>query len=395
VSSLDYSTTLTAITRLIVPLLGDVAFFDLVEEDGKIVRYAPQLSRTILSATDTPQATVMESGQPMLVPACSSETMQRALSGGPSETLNAEQGSLLLVPLQARDRNLGVMTCVMAGAGRHHSATDLRLAQQIAARAAMAVDNARLYFAARRAIRAREDVAAIVSHDLRNPLMGIRLHCEHLRETQEMRSPAGMRHVEAIERGVKSMERLIRDLLDMSRIEAGQLVIYRGEQELGSLVTEAVNAVRPLAERKGIGLAVTLPARAAEVYCDRERILQVLSNLLGNAVKFTGTDGTIKLEVAGDDEQSTFIVRDTGVGIPPDHLPHLFERYWRANRTDNKGVGLGLYIAKAIIAAHGGDIVVESDVGAGTMVRFSIPRHQPAAAATEERAPVADRSRSA
>jgi signal transduction histidine kinase len=215
--------------------------------------------------------------------------------------------------------------------------------------------------------------------------MGIRLHCEHLRETHEVRTPAGMRHVEAVERGVKSMERLIRDLLDMSRIEAGQLVIYRGEHELSSLVTEAVNAVKPLAERKGISLAVTLPSGADDVFCDRERILQVLSNLLGNAVKFTPPEGAIKMEVVTDGAQATFSVSDTGVGIPPDHLPHLFERYWRANRVDNKGVGLGLYIAKAIIAAHGGDIVVESDVGAGTMVRFSIPRQQPAVPATDER----------
>jgi PAS domain S-box-containing protein len=376
VSSLDYSTTLAMVTRRLVPAVADMAFIDVCEDDGRIARYTPRAARTIVPLPDSPQSCVLESGQPMLHPACGEEKLALALSDGGPPPSTSKEGSLLLVPLIARERILGVLTCVITGSGRYHSLADLSLAQQVASRAAMAVDNARLYFSARRAIRAREDVAAIVSHDLRNPLQAIRLYCEHMLSAPDLKPAQMQQHVEAVLRGVRSMDRLISDLLDMSRIEAGQLRIEESDNEAAALVFEAVNLVRPLAEHKGIALDVFIDPRSEEIYCDRERMLQVLSNLLGNAIKFTDSGGSISVAVATDEAWTTLAVRDTGEGIPPEHLPHLFDRYWRASQTSNKGVGLGLFIAKAIVDAHEGEISVESQLGIGTAVTVRLPRAQ-------------------
>jgi signal transduction histidine kinase len=378
VSTRDYASSLAAVARLLVPELADVAFIDLREAGGAVIRHAAHFAHTVSDGAQTPQARVFASGEPMILAPCDGETIARALAADGRAHLGCPGGSLLLVPLLARERpaperTLGVVTCVNAGSARRYSLDDLTLAQQVAARIASAIGQARELSAAQQAIRARDDLSAILSHDLRSPLEGIRLQCEQLLAAPTALSPGAARGVESIQRGVRMMERLIGDVLDASRIDGGQLRLRLAPCAAASLVAEATRLARPLALRREIALEVAIGAPAAQLRCDRDRILQVLDNVLGNAIKFTAPHGTVTLTVSTDAEQVAFVVRDTGEGIAAAHLPHVFDRYWRAQSADASGVGLGLYIAKAIVEAHRGQISVASQEGRGTTVRFTLP----------------------
>jgi PAS domain S-box-containing protein len=239
----------------------------------------------------------------------------------------------------------------------------------LAAMVATAVNDAELYEDAQRALQARDEVLAVVSHDLRNPLSIIELGTSTL-----LRRDGGSGDVVwRIKRAGERMMVLIRDLLDASALDAGQLRIQPAEQGIGALVSEAVELFRPLAEEKHIGLNAEVAVHTDRVRCDRDRIVQVFSNLLGNAIKFTDDGGAVTVNVVDDERTVKFAVSDTGCGIDEDQLSHVFDRYWRV-RAGGLGVGLGLAIAKGIVEAHQGAIRAESTRGKGSTFVFELPR---------------------
>jgi PAS domain S-box-containing protein len=223
------------------------------------------------------------------------------------------------------------------------------------------------------AIRIRDELLGIISHDLRNPLHTISLSAELLLRggsSEERRT----RQLEVILRSVKRMNRLVEDLLDLSKLHAGQkLAMEPGVQELSALVREACEDFRGQAEENSLRLDCEVPGEACEVWADRDRLLQVLSNLLGNALKFTPEGGRILLRVEPLGSEVRVTVADTGQGILESDLGRLFEPYWQAERTARRGAGLGLPIAKAIVEEHGGRIWVESRPGEGSTFRFTVP----------------------
>jgi len=178
------------------------------------------------------------------------------------------------------------------------------------------------------------------------------------------------------------MKRLVEEILDLRRIEAGTLVIEPQVQSASHLVSEAVETFRPLAEEKALVLTTPSQTDSYNIYCDQERIAQVLSNLIGNSIKFTSSGGAIQVLVKEEREVVHFRVEDTGTGISSEQFPHLFDRFWQGKRANRQGVGLGLSIAKGIIDTHGGKIWAESQVGKGTTFHFTLPR---AKAITEPR----------
>jgi signal transduction histidine kinase len=240
---------------------------------------------------------------------------------------------------------------------------------------ALAQDNARLYREAQQSAREREEVLAIVSHDLKNPLSTIRLSTKLL-STRLGKQPdtVGMlRHVGAIDRAVTSMLSLIHQLLDAARLDAGQaLAIERKPEPLDMLVAEALENIEPQASQKSLRLEPP-SSSGLVVPCDRERILQVLSNLLSNAVKFTPEGGVIRAHALQADGEARVSVTDTGPGIPESTQAHLFQRHWQAEGTARLGSGLGLYIAHGIVRAHGGRIWVKSAPGEGSTFTFALP----------------------
>ena len=220
------------------------------------------------------------------------------------------------------------------------------------------------------AARAREEALAVVAHDLRNPLNLIATNAAFLREgalPPEQRT----RLLEITERSVRQMDRLIADLLDEARIQAGRFTVQPDLMRIEEVVDEAIHAWRADAEHKGVRLTAAVDP-GPPVRADRDRILQVLHNLIGNAVKFTEA-GEVEVLARRGSDCLVCSVRDTGPGIQKAHLPRLFERYWQADRQDRRGAGLGLPIARGIVEAHGGRIWLESEVGSGTTFFFTLP----------------------
>jgi signal transduction histidine kinase len=170
------------------------------------------------------------------------------------------------------------------------------------------------------------------------------------------------------------MDRLIRDLLDMASLQAGRLKLDLGQYAVDDLVREGLALLEPLAIQNRIELRTRLPREHCWVSCDRDRVFQVLSNLVGNALKFTPEGGRVTVEVEPGEELVRFSVRDTGPGIPTEALPHLFQPFWQAEGTGKKGTGLGLFISYGLVAAHGGSVEVESAPGQGSTFSFTLPR---------------------
>jgi signal transduction histidine kinase len=233
---------------------------------------------------------------------------------------------------------------------------------------ALAVENARLYEQAQQAVHVREQILAIVSHDLRNPLGTILMTTDALAKKGALPQAVGRIH-----RAAERMLRLIEDLLDFASIEAGRLAIRRQPQDPGSLVQETLASFEGVVQEKGLVMTAEVEPDLPKVFCDRDRILQVLSNLVGNAINATPEGGHITLRVEARGHEILFLVSDNGRGISEEDIKHLFERYWRSGEAEHKGTGLGLAIARGIVTAHGGLIWVESELGRGTAFLFTVP----------------------
>jgi chemotaxis family two-component system sensor kinase Cph1 len=261
---------------------------------------------------------------------------------------------------------------------RFHSApwtnADLEAAENFR-RDAVEIDLERQVVREQRAVRARDDLVAVVSHDLRNPLGVIQMQAAVLLQTVGSGNEDFSRRIQTstdhIQRAVRRMNTLIGDLLDLAKLEAGRFTLQCSRCHMNDLVEESLLILRPLAEAKWITLTADL--RADTVNADRDRIFQVLSNLLGNAIKFTPEGGGICVRAETDNTEVRVTVSDTGPGIAPDQFANVFDRYWQARRSDHEGSGLGLFIAKGIVEAHGGRIWAETHAGSGATFKFALP----------------------
>jgi PAS domain S-box-containing protein len=385
--SLDYEETLSTIAELCVRELADLCIVDIVA-DAKEVRRLKVASRDPSKADLCEVLTripldrsrphlfgdVLEMKEPFVLPAPSDHVI-RSLAQG-EEHLRAlraaEIRSLMVVPLVARDTLLGAIAFISSTSSRTYGDADLRLARELAQRASLSIDNARLYRAAQRATRARDEILGVVAHDLRNPLSAIVLQAGLLRRQNEPERRS-QRPAEAIERAARRMERLIRDLLDVTSIEAGKLSVIPTRAPAKQILAECIESQRALASSSSLDLRLDVPPELPDVRADRDRLLQALENLLANALKFTKPGGRVTVGARRRANDVLFSVRDTGAGIPPEHLPHVFDRFWQHERGSRRGAGLGLPIVKGIVEAHGGRVWVESTPDQGTSFFFTIP----------------------
>jgi signal transduction histidine kinase len=262
-------------------------------------------------------------------------------------------------------------------------AADQGLVDELAGRLGLAAERARLLAAAELAARERERLLAVVAHDLRNPLGAVGMYAEMLRSMQpdDAADTYARRALATIHSSVVGMQRLVEDLLDAASLRDGGLRIHRVPSVVGVPFDVAERMLHPLAAAAGITLAVEpAPGASARVGAfDAERVVQLLSNLAGNAIKFTPVGGRVTMRYRADEHGVTASVIDTGPGVAPEDLPHLFVAYWRGDRRaqragdERRGAGLGLWIARAIVEAHGGELRVESRVGEGTAFHFTLP----------------------
>ncbi|HEX8392394.1 MAG TPA: HAMP domain-containing sensor histidine kinase, partial [Longimicrobium sp.] len=254
-----------------------------------------------------------------------------------------------------------------------------------ARRAALALENARLYEQAQAAVRARDDVMAVVSHDLRNPINAVVMASAVLQEfgDTERLTERDRRQLDVIRRSAEQMNALVQDLLEVASLESGAMVMNPRPVSPGVLLSAADEMFAGTAQERGLALECARPDGVPQVAADYGRVLQVFSNLLGNALKFTPSGGTVSLGAARVAGYVRFWVTDTGPGIERDHLPRLFDRFWQARRGHGAGAGLGLSIARSIVEAHGGQIWAESVPGEGTTFHFTLPVAPAAAAGAE------------
>ncbi len=293
--------------------------------------------------------------------------------------VNTVGGSRVALPFST---STGLRGCLALSFSefRAFDAHDRDFMMALAHQCGQALDRAHLYAEARAIARSREELLAIVAHDLRNPLSALTTATGLMR-----RSPpsAGAEQFQSrlttIERSARRMNHLIQDLLDLARFQAGTLVLNHERLTARELLQEVHDSHSMLAAEKSLQLSVVPVDPSTLVRCDRDRVLQAFSNLVGNAIKFTPEGGQIVLAAAGQPGAVVFSVRDTGPGISPEHLPQLFDRYFQVDPANRNGVGLGLSIVKAIVDAHGGKLSVESQPGHGAVFTFALP-HDPSAA---------------
>jgi two-component system, chemotaxis family, sensor kinase Cph1 len=254
------------------------------------------------------------------------------------------------------------------------TASDLDAALDLR-RSAIELDLERQVLREQHAVRARDDLVAVVSHDLKNPLHVIQMQAALLPRLAGEGDDESSRRLHAsserIRRATDHMNTLIHDLLDLAKIEAGRFAVQCRPEDIADMIAESLIILRPLAEAKRQTIEQQLSA-TTRVLADRERFFQVLSNLIGNAIKFTPGGGRITVRTEPHDGRLSVEVADTGPGIPADQLEHVFNRYWQAQRTKREGSGLGLYIAKGIVEAHGGRIWVDSAPGLGALFKFTL-----------------------
>lgn len=396
-SSLDDETTLRNMAKLVVPTFADWCLVDVAEPDGTFRRLEAahfRLEDDALSE-DILRFGLQPSGNPGHPPTgalLKAETfhVERLTRERIHELAhNAEHArvmeamgpvSFIAVPLIARGQVLGVLSFIHAYSGRHYSTSDLAFAKELAHRAALSLENARLYAEAREAIRLRDEFMSIASHELKTPLTPLSLKLQALsRELARHPGPVPRDLVESYvtvgARQVQKLAELVGDLLDVSRISAGRLSLELEELELGSLVRDVVTRYEPQAARTGSSLQLEAGDFDIVGRWDRLRLEQVITNLVDNAVKYgNGRPIHVRLEPHAGGARLT--VRDEGIGIAPQHLPRLFGRFERAVSERNYGgLGLGLYITRTLVEAMGGRIHVESRLGRGSTFTVELSNH--------------------
>lgn len=385
--SLDYEGTLKTVAGLAVPEIADWCIVDLLR-DETLVRVAtvhrdPDRAELVTALQQNPPRHDAVSGAPNVVrtgvteyvPSMSQPLLQQRESDEARLSIlrSLRLHSTICAPLIARGHILGAITLSTA-VGRDLTPDDVRMTEELARRAAVAIENARLYDDAQRALRAREEILAIVTHDLRAPLSSV-LAAASLLTSKDALEPDGDRirqRGETIQRAAQHMLRLVTDLTDLAQIDSGRLAIERSLQNPADVVREAVEALEPVVMRRGGTLQARIASGMPRIPLDRDRVRQVLANLVGNASKVGAT--TIVVGADAHDTEMVFWVSDNGPGIPAEDLPRMFDRYWRGRESQYKGSGLGLPISHGIVQAHGGRMWIESTVGVGSTFFLSIPR---------------------
>jgi PAS domain S-box-containing protein len=394
VSTLDYESTLAQLARMAVPRLADWCAVHILEEDGSIRRLAIVHVDPVKEAQArvrperypldpgarhiVPQ--VLRSGEPELYVAVPDTLLTDAARD--AEHLKTLQAlgftSYMCLPLVARGRTLGAITFVTADSGRHYGKAELALAEDLASRAAIAVDNARLYRDARDAIRARDQFLSIASHELKTPLTSLMGYIE-LVQRRAARDGAlaerDQRAIRVVGEQATRLNKLVAALLDLSRIETGQLSIERGLVDLNDLARRLVEETQHTLDQRH---TITFSGADAAIFIvgDEVRIEQVLQNLIQNAIKYSPVGGDINVQVERRDNMACVMVSDHGIGIPAAALPQLFRRFYRAPNADSQhisGMGIGLYVVKEIVELHGGTIDVASQEGAGSTFTVCLP----------------------
>jgi K+-sensing histidine kinase KdpD len=397
--SLDWEHAVESVARLAVPILGDWCIVDVMDQDQSLRRVAVahvdpsdtelarELQRRYPPEPNAPHgiAAALRTGKSLLIPEVSDVHHAAVARDADHLSLLQRMGirSVMTAPLRARGRTLGAITLLAAATQRRYSENDLELAEEVARRMAVALDNAWLYHQTQQAVRVRDQFLASASHDLRTPLSQIKGYVSTLLQTDVDWDELTRRDfLIETERATDRLDKLITDLLDISRIESGGLDSgARVLTEPRALVAAGLDRVRGLLG--GRPLVVDVPAELPPVAVDATQLERVIANLIENAAKYSAAGGAIRVACTCSNAELELRVEDEGPGIPPEHLERIFEKFFRidaAPRSETSGTGLGLAICRGIVRAHGGRIWAANQPGGGARFVVVLPLSSPAGA---------------
>lgn len=399
-ASLDYETTLESLASLAVPFLADYCLIDAIEKGGKLRRlvsrhanpakedlvrqlyhYSPEVGKS------EGVSNVLQTGKSSIVLEPSEELLEAIACNTDHFRLLCELSvkAYMIVPLLVNKRTLGTIAFVITESCRRYGAEDLALAEELARRAALAVDNARLYREAQEANRMKDEFLAIVSHELRTPMNAV-LGWANLLRTRKYDPAKTAQALETIERNAKLQTQLIEDILDVSQMIQGQVKLQIRPVRLSAVIESAIQAVLPTAQTKSVQVEAILDNAVEPVAGDFNRLQQVVCNLLSNAIKFTPAGRRVQVQLSrevgmenGATSQSSspvaqIQVRDTGKGISPEFLPYVFDQFRQENSTiarSHGGLGLGLAIVRHLVELHDGKVFADS-AGEGQGATFTV-----------------------
>jgi signal transduction histidine kinase/CheY-like chemotaxis protein len=390
VSTFDSDTVLRTLARMAVPHIADCCLVDLAAEDrGSVRRVA--FAHVDPGAADlawegdsggagpaSAAARVVQTGEPILYADVDPDALE-ALGGRPEQVEMLRRWGLrsaMVVPIVARGRTLGTITLGAIHSGRRYTPADLAFAAILGERVGLAVDNARVLREAQEANRMKDEFLATLSHELRTPLNAI-VGWAHVLRGGPLDKAVVARAVDTIDRNARAQTQLISDILDVSRIVTGKLRLNVGPVELPVVVEASIEAARPAAAAKEIRLETEIDPLAGPVSGDDDRLQQVVGNLVGNAIKFTPKGGRVKVRLSRLASEVEIVVEDSGVGIAPEYLPRLFERFRHPDASTTRphgGIGLGLAIVRHLVELHGGQVEAASGGrGQGATFRVRIP----------------------
>jgi PAS domain S-box-containing protein len=392
-SSLDYETTLASLTQLAVPQLADWCAVDILTPENTLRRVAVAhidpakvvLAQEILERwpprMDAPNGVpnVIRTGQSETLPIITDEMVEQAPIDPDLKAmmLALTIRSSMVVPLRARGETFGAISFVSAESGRHFDDRDLAQAEELARRAGVAMDNARQYLRAQDAVREREALLSVASHELKNPLTSLLGYGKLLKRSARPGAPLTDREVRAVGIIVDQGERLNRMLdllLDLSRIEAGRLEVDHQPVELDALLARLADETR--VTLKSHSLAYERPPVPVVVLGDELRLDQVFRNLLTNAIKYSPAGGPLTITLTTTEQQACVSLQDAGIGIPAEAIPRLFGRFYRVPGAGGGrigGLGVGLYVVRQIVTLHGGTVQVTSTEGKGSTFQVCLP----------------------
>jgi signal transduction histidine kinase/ActR/RegA family two-component response regulator len=386
-SSLDYERSLPRLARLAVPVLGDLCAIDLLHDDGALHRVASAYvdstkEALVYEIAHAVVPTAVHTRQPVLVSRVTEDDLN-ALALNPEHLALVRQlapKSWIIAPLIAHERVLGALTLAITESTRRYGRADLSFATIVATHTAAVIENARLYreaeaarAGAEAANRAKDEFLSTLSHELRNPLNAVHGWAT-LIERGQLGEAQVRRAVQIIVRNVNAQIRLVDDLLDMARVVSGRMRLVVQPVDLRDLIEDALEAVRPAAEAKGIRLQPVLEAPGLLVSGDPGRLQQIMWNLLENAAKFTPRDGRVQVQLQRVRSHVEIIVSDTGQGIAADVLPYVFDRLRQGeggSARGHGGLGIGLGLVRHLVELHGGSVYAES-AGEGQGATFVV-----------------------
>lgn len=385
--TLDYSERLQIVADSAVPFLADICIVSILEGGDLIFKAVASQDEnrlnkvkeigSVKARTDFQHlyTQVLETKKPVLVGDVKAEILNRRDVDQKFQERLKEFGivSFAILPLISRGVAIGAVSFSMADPSRRFEQNDLGFLELVAARCAVSAENARLYLEAQDATRERELILSIVAHDLLNPIGVINMTGQLLVSGKTIDQDKVTRLAEGILRSTDVMRRLVSDLLDFGKIQSGTLKIERTSVPISIIMAEAMEPLIVRAKEKGLHLSVEVPDKIPNAYCDRGRFVQVLWNIIGNAIKFTPNEGTIAVDASHDSKFVQFRISDSGPGLESHELPKVFDRFWQSGKSSKSSTGLGLAISKGFVEAHGGKILVASEKGHGCIFYFTVP----------------------